>query len=67
MDGSEGGWAATFPALFTADYVHCAGRWLAFMVDPVPDELIARLHRPACTPRRLVIASLTANPSPAPR
>jgi 8-oxo-dGTP diphosphatase len=37
-------WAAAFPALFAAGYVDYADSTLGFTTEPVPDELVARLH-----------------------
>jgi 8-oxo-dGTP diphosphatase len=49
-------WAAAFPALFAAGYVDYAHCLLGFTTEPVPDELVARLHLVASTgPGHLIV------------
>ena len=55
MSPDEGRWAAAFPALFAPSYVDYADAQLGFTTHDVPDELVARLHLVALTPRRQVI------------
>jgi 8-oxo-dGTP diphosphatase len=53
---SEGGrWAAAFPALFANRYVDYADCQLGFTTEPVPDDLVARLHLVARTPQGQLI------------
>lgn len=56
MSQDDGRWAAAFPALFADRYVDYADCWTWFTTGSVPDELVARLHVVAVTPRGHVIA-----------
>lgn len=55
MPEDDGRWAAAFPVLFTKNHVEYADCQLGFTTQPVPDELVARLHLVAMTPQRQVI------------
>jgi 8-oxo-dGTP diphosphatase len=55
MTVDDGRWAALFPALFATRYESYADCNLSFTTQPVPDELVARLHLVARTPQGAVI------------
>lgn len=44
-------WETAFPDLFAPNYVDYAGCRLGFTVDPVPADLVSRLHLIARTPQ----------------
>lgn len=48
-------WAAAFPALFAPSYMDYADCRLRFTTEPVPEELVSRLHLVARTPAGHVI------------
>lgn len=48
-------WAAAFPRLYAKSYVAYADCELGFTTDPVPDELVSRLHLVATTKHGHVI------------
>jgi 8-oxo-dGTP diphosphatase len=55
MSPDDGRWASAFPVLFANSYVDYADCQLGFTTEPVPDELVARLHLVTVTPQRHVI------------